>query len=65
MPLFGLSPKAMDKNKCPLGMIGRNVNRRKPHQRICRNANFMPIKIEVDVHEGSLQEETYVVNFES
>src|SRR6266508_6436676 len=72
IPLFGLSPKAMDKNKRPLGMLGRNINRRKPHkrsgasgamdQRICRNAHFMPIQVEIDVHEESLHEAVRDVN---
>ena len=34
MPLFSLSPKPVDKNKRPLGMIGRDVNRRKPQQAV-------------------------------
>ena len=64
MPLFRLSPKAVDENKCPLGVIGRDVNRRKPYQRICRNAHFMPVKIEIDVHEESLHEADRDVNLE-
>ena len=63
MPLFRLPPEAVDKNKGPLGMIRRDVDRRKSHQRICRNAHFMTIKIEVDVHGGSLHERGRDVNF--
>src|SRR5581483_2647055 len=33
MPLRGLSAEAVQENKSPLGMIRRDVNRRKPHQR--------------------------------
>jgi len=29
-------------------VIGREVNRRKPHQRIHRNAQLVPVNIEVD-----------------
>jgi hypothetical protein len=54
----------MDKNKRPLGMIGRNIDRRKSHQRICRNANLMTIKVEVYIHVGSLHETGSHVNFE-
>ena len=50
MPLLRLAPEAVDEDKRPLGMIRRDVDRRKPDQRICRHAHFMPIKIEVDVH---------------
>src|SRR5687767_5908648 len=72
MPLRGLSAKPVNKNKSPLGMIGRDVNCRKPHrrsspvdQRICRNAHFVAIQVEIDVHdEGSLHEAETNVNFE-
>jgi len=60
---LGLSPKAMDENKCPLGMLGQDINCRKPHQRMGRHADFMMVKIEVDVHEEGLHEWTTVVNF--
>ena len=56
LPLLGVSAKSMHKNKRPLGVLGRDVDCRKPYQRICRNADFMTIEIEVNVHnEGSLQ----------
>jgi hypothetical protein len=32
-------------------------------QRICGNAHFMTIKVEVDVHGGSLHERSTDVNF--
>jgi hypothetical protein len=53
----------VDENKGPLGMIGRDVNRREPYQRICRNAHFMTIKVEVYIHEKSLYETGEDVNF--
>ena len=43
MPLFCLSPKPVNENKCPLGMLGRDVNCRKPDQRSCRNAHVVTI----------------------
>jgi len=46
------------------GVIRRDINCRKPHQRICRNARFMAVKIKVDSHEGSLHEAGRDVNFE-
>jgi hypothetical protein len=53
----------VDENKRPLGMIGRNINRRQPHkrsspvdQRIRRNARFVTIEAEVNVHAKSLHE---------
>ena len=61
-PLTRLPPEPVDENKCPLGMIGRNINRRKPHQRIRRNADFMTIEVEVNVHAGSLHDEAMDVN---
>src|SRR5215216_5723194 len=62
MPLLCLSPKAMDKNKSPLGMIGRYVDRRKSNQRICGNTKLMTVKVEVDVHAKSLHEGGTAVN---
>jgi hypothetical protein len=53
----------VDKNKRPLGMIRRNVDRRKPHQRICRNANLMPVQVKVYVHDVSVHEAGMDVNF--
>jgi len=50
------------KNKRPLGMVGRNVNRRWSHKRICRNAKLMPIQVEVYIHAGSLHEAKIDVN---
>jgi hypothetical protein len=54
----------VDENERPLGMIGRNIDRRKPHQRMGRNAHFMTIKVEVNIHEGSLHEAGRAVNLE-
>ena len=64
MPLRGLPPKPMDENKRPLGVIRLDVNRRKPHQRVCGNTHFVAVEIEVDVHAGSLHEAGMDVNFE-
>ena len=63
LPLFSLAAESMDKNKRPLGMIRRNVDRRKPHQRICRNANLMPVQVKVYVHDVSVHEAGMDVNF--
>ena len=70
MPLRGLSPKPVNENKSLLGVVGRDVNCRKPYQRsspvdqqICRNAHFMPIKIQVNIHARSLHETELNVNF--
>ena len=63
MPLRGLPTKAVNENKSPLGMIRRNIDRRKPHQRICGNTYFMPVEVEVYVHVGSLQGYQKIVNF--
>jgi len=52
----------MNKNKCPLVMVRRNVDRRKPHQRSCRNANLMAVQVKVYVHAGSLHEAGMSVN---
>ena len=62
MPLFSLPAKPVNKNKRPLGVIRRDVNRRKAYQRICRNADFVAIKIQVNVHEESLHEAGMDVN---
>jgi hypothetical protein len=64
LPLCSLSPKAVQENKCPLGVIGRNIERRKSHLRICGNAKLMTVKVEVYVHAGSLHEAGMAVNFE-
>jgi hypothetical protein len=63
MPLLGLPAKPMNKNNGPLGMIGRDIDRRKPHQRVGRNAHLMTIQVKVDVHAGSLHEARRDVNF--
>jgi hypothetical protein len=63
MPLCSFSAETMDEYQSPLGMIGRNVNRRKPHKRVCRNTHFMTIKVQIDVHEKSLHELELDVNF--
>jgi hypothetical protein len=65
--IIAKSIKPVDKNKRPLGMVRRDVDRREPNQRstpqsgsvdqqsspvdqrICGDAHFMTIKIEVDV----------------
>src|SRR5258706_8943860 len=60
-----LPTEAMNKNKRPLGMIRRNINRRKPHQRICRNAHLVTIEVKVNVHAGSLHEAMGTVNKKS
>jgi hypothetical protein len=66
---MSLFPKAMNKNKRPLGLLGRNINRRKPHQRsspvdqrIGRNAHFMTIQVKVNIHAGSVHEAGRDVN---
>ncbi len=62
-PLARLSPKPMNENKRPLGMVRRNINRRKPYQRICRNAHFVAVEVKVNVHAGSLHDVGSDVNF--
>lgn len=64
LPLFGLPPKPMDEHDRPLRMVGRDIDRRKPDQRIRGNTDFMTIQIEVDVHEESLHEACVNVNFD-
>jgi len=53
---------AFELNKRPLGMIRRNIDRRKPNQRICRNTHFVTVKVKVYVHAGSLHEAGRDVN---
>jgi hypothetical protein len=62
-PLAGLPAEAMQEHKCPLRPVGRDVDRRKPHQRIRGNTYFMPVEIQVDVHVESVQELILNVNF--
>ncbi len=62
MPLLGLSPKAVQENKRPPGLIGRNIDRRKPYQRIGRNTDLLAVEVEVYLHIGSLHEGRMAVN---
>ena len=63
LPLHGLSPKAVNENKSPLGALGGNINSRETHKRIGRDSYFVTVKVEVYVHVGSLQELCGIVNF--
>ena len=54
----------MDEHKGPLGMLGRDVDRRKTNQP-CGLADFMTLQVEIDVHAKSLHETERVVNFEN
>ncbi len=64
VPLFRLTPKPVNEDERPLGVIRRHINCRKPHQRIRRNAHFVTVEVEVNVHAGSLHEAGKDVNFE-
>jgi hypothetical protein len=54
VPLLRLSPKPMNKNKRPLRLIGRDVDRRQPYQRVGRDTDLLAIEVEVDIHAGIL-----------
>jgi hypothetical protein len=61
--LAGVAPEAVDENNRPLGPVGGDVDSRETHQRIRRHTDFMPVEVQVDVHDQSLHRLTLIVKF--